>query len=50
MLVTLLLQEMLLTFGTELIAFFSDGLSSCQFFLQGSKRSEEKVCILVDSD
>ncbi len=43
--VILLLEEMLLTFGTKLIAFFSNGLNSASEFFGEFTGSWEKVCI-----
>lgn len=54
--VILLLEEMLLTFGTELIAFFSNRLNSASEFCGEFRRSWEKACvcasltILLNSD
>lgn len=43
--VILLLEEMLLTFGTKLIAFFSNRLNSASEFCGEFTRSWEKACI-----
>lgn len=43
--VILLLEEMLLTFGTKLIAFFSSGLNSASEFFGKFTGSRGKVCI-----